>query len=385
MRHSFLLCAFFGLSLFIPWQVMAADLSISVPKEVVVGQEFEAIISVKGAIDVDTMRLIGSYPTDLLEWQSVSPGPVLSSLSPGNAFDQTRGAYSYGAFSLDQRLNGEGELAGLVFKVKKSGDPMLQLLSGTTLLSGGKNQALVLAKASLVAKTSTDASVKEQLSSFDLQSPSHSHEEQWYKDSQVVVTWKTDVPAVKQIAVSFDQRLDSRPSTVQKGTRAEFRADKDGIWYIHFGVTFNDGAYQQLNRRVLIDGTAPRVVTPMVDQSEVPSTVENALRFGTLDDGSGVKSYEVFIDGKKLVETPQSSYPLSGFEVGRHEVRVVATDYAGNQTSGETDFVITSLHSTQQASSSFSAVIPWIIFGLLLVLILLFFKMKSVKKKLGIK
>lgn len=364
---------------------MAADLSISVPKEVVVGQEFEAVISVKGAVDVDTMRLIGSYPTDLLEWRSVSPGPLFANLSPGNAFDQARGTYSYGAFSLDQRLNGEGELARLVFKAKKSGDPVLQLLSGTSLLSDGKNQTLALAKALLVAKTSTDVSAKEQLFNFDLQSPSHGNEEQWYKDSRVVVTWKTDVPAVKQVAVSFDQRLDSRPSTVYQGSQAEFRADKDGIWYIHFGVTFNNGTFQELNRRVLIDGTAPRVVAPTVDQSEVPSTVENALRFGALDDGSGIKSYAVFINGKKVAETSQSSYPLFGYEAGRYVAKVIVTDYAGNQTSGQTDFVITSFHPARRDSSLFFAIIPWIFLGFLLVATLFFFKTKPEKKKLGIK
>ena len=64
------------------------------------------------------------------------------------------------------------------------------------------------------------------------------------------------------------------------------------------------------------------------------------LRYGTVDDASGIARYEVYIDNKLVTSTVSTEYKLVNQSVGRHEVTVKAFDRAENSVSGKTEFEV---------------------------------------------
>lgn len=391
-----LLCSF--AFFFSAHAAMAAGISLTAPTQVKVGQVFQVVATASGAVDVDTMRLQGTFPADLLEWQNAVPGPALSSVSPGNNVNQTSGTFYFGAFSLTNRLNGTGRLATLTFRAKKAGKATVRLVSGSHLLSAGEEQlsslgqvtiSIASAPAPIPAVPLPPAAPTPVLLQFH--STSHPDPDVWYTDPNIVVAW-VRTPDVKTVYTGFDQSPEGPADKIQTGQTAQFHAAADGVWYVHFVVVFKDGTSQRLDFRVMIDRQPPNPVSPAADQTNVPPSVPNFLRYGTTDDTSGVKNYAITIDGTLATTTSLTFFPLSALSVGHHVASVTAYDYAGNKTSGETSFdlieaVPVSAPEAAAAARQQLAILSLALLFFVLAFILFIFRFYRRKKakKVGIK
>lgn len=134
------LLIFLAVLLLAPRVVFAATAGLTGPAEVQAGRTFQVRMVVSGAKDVDTVRFVGSFPTDLLEFQGMSNGSSLPTRSPGSG--ATGGAFNFGGFSLGNPVNG-GTMAGiLTFRAKKVGEATILLQAGTRILSAGRIRRL---------------------------------------------------------------------------------------------------------------------------------------------------------------------------------------------------------------------------------------------------
>ncbi len=78
-----------------------------------------------------------------------------------------------------------------------------------------------------------------------------------------------------------------------------------------------------------IDNEPPNQFTVKLTPEQLQEGEEVEILFGTTDEGSGIASYELFVDGQSL-GLKTSPQRLSGLPPGTHLVEVKATDQTGN-------------------------------------------------------
>jgi hypothetical protein len=345
---------FVAFLLLLPGLASAAtvDVTVSAPTRVSVGQEFQVVFSLRNAVDIDTFRLIGAFSPDLLEWRNIQPAGTFENTSPGNSVNATAGTFSFGGFSLGDTANGNNSAAIVTFRAKQAGTATVRLLSGTQIYSAGEGFVGSLGSATiaigggpapipkpLVPLVPFTLTKPASTSTYTIISTSHPDPNAWYANGTVLVTWQTTKP-IKTVFGSFDQSPEALSYDQLYGSSVTFHATKDGVWYAHIVILFEDGTYARVDLPIRIDRTPPHPITPVVEQTNVPATIPNHVYFATTDDMSGIDHYEVAIDGVIVTSTKDRSYPLTNQAIGEHTVEVTAYDRAGNHVSGKTGFTI---------------------------------------------
>lgn len=364
----------------------AANITLSAPSQVTVGQTFQVTATVTGAIDVDTMRLQGTFPASLLTWRGSSVG-TLPYQSPGNYYDQKNGTFYFGAFSLIDKVNGKARLATFTVQAKQAGTAQIKLVTGSHILSAGEEELGTLGRVSIKiipAKAKVRASAIFVTSTIQISSTSHPDPEAWYANGHVSVAWNVQDAQVKTTYIGFDQIPEGSADTTSTNGFATFDVPQDGVWYVHLRIALEDGTFQMSHFRVQVDRQPPHAVVPTVDQTNVLATVPNTLRFGTMDDTSGVARYEVFMDGSFVTSTIYTAYLLNRLEPGEHAASVTAYDYAGNHAEGSAQFLIIPERApvAPPAVNQNRMLIAWaaILIGIGLPLSWLFFFLKRLRR-----
>jgi hypothetical protein len=320
------------------------------PKEVNVGQTFNVTISVSGAQDVDTIRLNGNYSQDLLEWRGSQPAGVFQNVSPGTYSNQATGIFSFGAFTLSSKANGSQRVAVLTFRAKKAGEAFVQLGTSSRILSAGEDQIGSVGRLNIKITEKAPATpdqpqaipkdIPPGVAAISLYSTTHPDPESWYTGKEVMVGWKIEGKPVNTVYLGFDQDPQGPAEKIVSDSLAKVIPTQDGVWYVHLGVSFKDKTYQRTDLRIQVDSASPRPVYPIADQTGVPSNIPNYLRFGALDDVSGIARYEITLDGQFVTSTGEMSYPLVDLAPGIHLATVKAFDKAGNMSEGSTNIRI---------------------------------------------
>lgn len=326
----------------------AANIWPAGPKEVNVGQTFNVTISVSGAKDVDTIRANGNYSMDMLELKGSRPAGVFQNVSPGTFIDQAKGIFSFGAFTLSSKANGNTSLAVLTFRAKKAGAAFVQLGTSSHILSAGEEQIGSVGRLNIniVEKAPVEPEqprpiptpVPEGKVVISLFSTSHPNPDAWYPNDVVLAGWKVEGKEVNKYFVGFDQDPQGPAEQIPVDGLAKFTAANDGVWYIHLGVEFKDKTFQRTDLRVQIDKSKPLAISPVADQTGVTPEIPNFLRYGTLDDVSGISKYDIYLDGQLVTSTQLLSWRLDGLKPGIHQATVKAYDQAGNFVEGSTSF-----------------------------------------------
>ncbi|MBI5654185.1 hypothetical protein HZC53_00810 [Candidatus Uhrbacteria bacterium] len=348
MRKSGILITL-ALSMFWAQTVLAAaNIWPSGPKEVNVGQTFNVTISVSGAVDVDTIRANGNYSMDLLELKGSRPAGVFQNVSPGTFIDQVKGIFSFGAFTLSSKANGNTSLAVLTFRAKKAGAAFVQLGTSSHILSAGVEQIgsvgrlnIKVVEAAVVQPEQPQpipTPVPEGKTVISLFSTSHPDPNVWYPNDIVLAGWKVEGKEVNKYFVGFDQDPQGPAEQIPVDSLAKFTAANDGVWYVHLGVQFKDKTFQRTDLRVQIDKSKPLPISPVADQTGVKPGIPNFLRYGTLDAVSGISRYDIYLDGQLVTSTQLLAWNLDDLKPGTHQATVRAYDQAGNFVEGSTSF-----------------------------------------------
>lgn len=341
MKRFFFL---FALLLLVPRDVFAASAGLTGPAEVQVGRTFQVRMTVGGAVDVDTVRFVGSFPTDLLEYQGMANGSSLPTRSPGSG--ATGGTFNFGGFSLGNPVNGGTQAGVLTFRAKKVGEATISLHGGTRILSAGEDQTtgrgslkIKIIEAPAAGEIPVTPPVQ---TTIDLLSKTHPDQNSWYPKRGLGLEWKFSGRQPISYTVGFDQAPEGPAETRAVATSsASFDVPSDGVWYGHLVVRYSASEIVRKDYRFLVDSTAPRPLAVSVDQNDVRPQTPNFLRFTALDDASGVAHYDVTINETFVTSTALPYLSLADLGAGEYRARVRAVDYAGNASEGVTEFRLT--------------------------------------------
>ncbi len=164
--------------------------------------------------------------------------------------------------------------------------------------------------------------------------------EVWYSTKNGLFEWEIPFD-VNELAVMMSTSSDNQPeltkSAISNPPIKEFAlsADNvtDGIQYLSIKYKNQVGWGAVLNRKVMIDTTAPEAFTIDVRISNSPTGFPQ-LNFEAQDVTSGIDFYEMTIADKEPIKvTPDEAkigYLLKELEDGTYTVKVVAHDKAGN-------------------------------------------------------
>lgn len=330
----YLLFTFLGLALSAHVAFAAgSSLVPSGPKTVSVGQTFTVIMAVQNATDADTIRLNGTFSPDLLRWVSATPRGTLN-VSPGTSLNQAIGAFSYGVFSLGKTLSGNVSVVTMTFTALKPGTATIQLSPTSRVLSAGVDQLVSQGSLSIRIIPKTAAEIATEGAQIGFMSATHPDENAWYQSRDVTVSWDAEALSGYRVTVGYDQSPQGPAEQLVTGGTWSFTVPSDGVWYVHFRAVSPSGAIITRDFRIQIDSTPPRMVVPVTEQDNVPSSFPNSLIFGAIDDTSGIAYYDIFIDGAFVASTTANQWPLPTLSVGQHTFKIVAYDRAGNSTSG---------------------------------------------------
>ncbi|MEK7115917.1 MAG: hypothetical protein AAB879_00810, partial [Patescibacteria group bacterium] len=250
-------------------------------------------------------------------------------------------------------------------RAKKNGNGSVRLTTSRVLSAGAEQVGSVGGLNIHIEEKKKPADAAK----VSLQSASHPDEEKWYQNASVLVKWKIRGKPAERLTVGFDQDPEGPAESRLKDVFAKFAASKDGIWYVHLLAVFADRTHERMDFRVQIDRTPPHSVHPMTDQTNVPAHIPNAVRFGTIDDTSGIDHYDVYLDSRYVTSTRQTWYPLINQNVGTHTIFVRAFDRANNVSQGTTSFRIIPNPAQSPLPSSISRfILPLIILATFLFL-----------------
>lgn len=349
MKYLSLLIALLFL---VPKVALASTAGLSGPAEVQVGRTFQVRMVVGGAKDVDTVRFVGSFPTDMLSYQGMSNGSSLPTRSPGSG--ATGGTFNFGGFSLGNPVNGGAQAGVLTFKALKIGTATISLQAGTRILSAGEDQTT--GRGSFTIKI-TEAPAPGEIpivapvqTTIDLTSPTQPDQSAWSTNRNITLTWKFGGRQPTSYSIGFDQAPEGpAENKVIAENSASFVAPSDGVWYGHLVVRYSPSEIVRKDFRFLIDSTVPRPLAVSVDQTDVRPGTPNFLRFTALDDASGISHYDVTINGTFVTSTRLSYLSLSDLGVGSYSARIKAVDFAGNSSEGVTEFRLIEAPTLEQA------------------------------------
>ncbi|MEI7511970.1 MAG: cohesin domain-containing protein [Candidatus Uhrbacteria bacterium] len=317
------------IGLFSPMMVFAASAAVSGPTEVHVGQTFQIHLNANNAQDIDTIRYIGSYSSELVQVQNMTNGSAFPLRSPGSSV--SRDSFNLGGFSLEDTANGDIEAGTLTFKALKPGLATFTLKEGTHIVSNGQEQATSFGSWTVAVSPNAPSN------SITIASSSHPDETAWYSAREVRVNWSISGNKPLSTSISFDQNQHSGSNMkLTKNSQANFSANRDGIWYAHIQSRISSSQIIREDFRIQIDTTSPRALTLMND--EAMATQSNTIRFTALDQTSGISHYDVSVNGNFPIATTETFLTVANVHTGINHVRVRATDKAGNSSETELSF-----------------------------------------------
>lgn len=368
----------------IPAALAAANVFPTGPTKVKLGQTFNVTFSTSGAKEVDTIRLNGSFTSDILEYKASRPAGVFQNVSPGTYIDQAKGIFSFGAFSLSSRANGNSALAVLTFRASKVGKGYVQLTTNSKMLAAGEEQIGSVGRLNIEV-TEAEKPEPEQPRplpttvpagevAIRLYSTTHPNPNTWYPSREIDIAWDVQGKKVNKAYLGFDEVPEgASEQVVIPTTSTHITAKADGVYYAHLTIAFTDGSVKREHLRIQVDGTAPESVAVSADQDAVTSQVPNVLRFGALDRSSGISQYRISLNGVMVTTTALASYAVSGLKPDTYKVDVEAFDRAGNHTAAKTQFSVIENAKPIAPPSSQKDVYTMIALLLILALLLLLF------------
>jgi hypothetical protein len=362
--------------------VYAANISLApISGTYKVGSTISIVISLTN--NQDTINAVSaglSFSNDTLELTSLSKdGSVMTLWAEDPTYSNVTGKVSFeGGVTNPGFSNSQGKILTLTFKVKKEGQGLVTISSGSVLAndgdatnvlgtlgaaafilsSSGQDPVLVTTKPTRVAESSAagtqgaQTSVSTSAQSKEVPAPvissaSYPDNTKWYSSRDAVFSWNLP-PSVTVVRTVYGQREKSVPTKVYTPpiSSRSFSVDGDGVMYMHVQFQVGDNRGAITSYKFQIDSQSPQITKlSFVDDPSIASTSQ-ALFINAEDRLSGVDHLTISID-----EGPETIYPIDDKSVyilqkqtpGKHTVTVGAVDLAGNTSKRTLDYTIKSI------------------------------------------
>jgi len=319
-------------------------------KEVKVGESFNINVVVDlGGESLDTVRAVVSYPADKLRVVYFALNNLYPNVAPGNFIDNNNGLLSQGGAVFSGQVSESGIFGTITFEALSEGEAMISATNSCRLISAGEEKidlsnlgsaVVTISKVEFAQSPADIEAGREVEGEVIVQSNSHPDQEVWYNSNKVEVNWQMTENANKIASYfyAFDQNPETNPSSIldKIETSKIFENVQDGVSYFHIKAKFIDQTFSDtIHYRVMIDTVAPHKIMPATDEYEIAEDESTELRFGTIDNTSGIDYYDMAIDGVDF-ERQTSPVTLKGKDlgIGEHAIVVRAIDKAGNISAG---------------------------------------------------
>ncbi len=125
---------------------------------VATGESFnlDVLIAPNGE-DLDTVRVVVSYPASMLEVTSYSLGSLFPSTSPGNSINNTTGTLSQGAFKTGGGVSSSGTVGTITFRALSAGTASVTFGSTSRAISAGDEKLSITGSGSASVTVTGDA------------------------------------------------------------------------------------------------------------------------------------------------------------------------------------------------------------------------------------
>ena len=352
-------------------------------KEVLAGNSFNISIMVNpNGESLDTVRAIVNYPADKLEAVYFNLGNAYPNQSPGNYIDNSQGILSQGGAIFGGQTSKTGTFGTITFKALQAGEAAVSLNEDSKLIKSGQEKIDLssLGKAVITIKSqAAEGAIAEELKKpghVIAESSTQPDQNQWYSSNKVELKWKMSDGSEPAVAYLYD--LDQDPQTNptklldSTGSKTIDILD-DGIWYFHIKARFAGQKYSDATHyRIMVDSSAPQKIVPIFDNAVINENEMAQLRFGTIDQVSGINFYEVAVDGGTF-EKQTSPYTVKGLKAGDHMAIVRAVDKAGNVTANAATITVNPLTQEEKRAywwGKYKMLIASILLILILILLL---------------
>ncbi len=162
-------------------------------------------------------------------------------------------------------------------------------------------------------------------------SSTHPHQNAWSRHNDVTFTINVPIPDGYRYSFSTDpQSTPTEPlKAVSKEEIMTYKTLPDGIYYFKLGVQ-SGGSLQEVGTyRVMIDTTAPTILSARVEQNQELFSNKPFLNFYATDTTSGINTYEVKVGWLGTYHRAISPYHFARPWFG-NVITLKATDVAGN-------------------------------------------------------
>ena len=164
-----------------------------------------------------------------------------------------------------------------------------------------------------------------------LRVPLYPKEDRWYNQvGNVKIFWELPddvLQTATRVSQAKDQATGEKDEQLLTGKNLGVL--EEGVWYIRVQFRNNIGWGELAYYKVQIDTTAPLPFEIRID-SEVSDNPSPGIDFETNDSLSGIKEYEVLIDGIVIGTTTSTTFSLPPQKPGEHKAVIKAYDMAGN-------------------------------------------------------
>ena len=374
-----ILCSFFVLALFANITYAADVLIAPSTGSYNVGQTFTAVVRVNpSGASVNAVEASLKFDPALMSVVSVSKdGSVFSLWTTEPTFSNSAGTVTFGGGS-PSPFSSQANILNVTFKVLAAGTGKVSVATASVLAADGKgtdvykngvSASYTFAAASAPTpttptpttptpttpdtNTSSDAGIifGDPPRAPEVGSQVFLDPEIWYKTTEGVFTWTLpfDVNVVAvEISTSSENQPEENKDAIMNPPTTEFILSKDnvsdGIQYLSIKYKNQVGWGTVLNRKIMIDTTAPE---PFVIQTNIANSKSGfpLLNFVANDVTSGIDYYDMTIAGNEPIRvTPDETklgYLLRDLEDGTYTVKVVAYDKAGNTRESTVAVLIT--------------------------------------------
>lgn len=338
--------------LFAPLLAQAATLSARpLTTKVVAGGVFTVSVDLNSqGKTINNAEAVISYPTDLVEVQSISTGGSIFSLWVEPAtFSNGSGTITFNGGAPNPGYTGSsGHILSAKFKAKAAGTAQISIGSaairendglGTNVLTGQSGGQISITEQKQVEPNSAEQPAPPiaqpaPVSGVVITSATHPNSEAWYKDTRAVFTWQLPSGTTAS-QTSLDKTPGTIPRVLRRPAVGTITVDNitSGVWYFNARFLSAKGWSPVTAYKIQVDTTPPESVTV------VPASPENqraAPALTATDAHSGIAYYMVRIDGAEPVRLEsvqgETEVAIPDISAGTHEVIAQAFDRAGNMT-----------------------------------------------------
>lgn len=340
----------------------AADISIApttglykvgsiVPVNIFLSNNQDAINAVSATV---------SFSKDTLELQSVSKSSsILSLWAEEPSFSNDSGKASFEGGVTNPGFSGsQGRLVSLVFKVKKAGQGLVTVSSGSVLANDGDatNVLGTLGMASFTIAEAAATPVKPKVAAPSSPTPttssnvpvitsiSYPNSEAWYTTKEASFAWAvpTTVTAVRTL---YDAKPVATPNKVYDPPidNRSFILDADGITYMHVQFKTAAGWGTIANYKFQVDTTPPKFNKAELLDGSVTNSPTPTILVDVTDAVSGIDHIAISVDhgtATTYALATSSLYTAPRQTPGKHSLIITAVDKAGNTSIQSIDYSI---------------------------------------------